>query len=242
VVTIVTFDSGTGTTTIQGALHSKSSTSFDIDVFSNATPDPSGHGEAEVYLGSTTCLTDVSGNGSWSLAVALSASNVTATATSPAGETSELSPVFVDVDADGYGDPFDNCPVDFNPDQVDSDFDGRGDPCDCAPLDGGAFAVPTAVGGLAYEPDAETIEWQPVNAGSATVYDVVRGEVSDLPVDGGATETCIDPGTSSAGTADSAIPGTGQAFWYAVRARNVCGVGTYGFASDGTERTSTVCP
>jgi hypothetical protein len=37
-------------------------------------------------------------------------------------------------------------------------------------------------------------------------------------------------------------PALGEAFYYVVRGKNACGVGSYGFASSGDERTSFVCP
>ena len=41
--------------------------------------------------------------------------------------------------------------------------------------------------------------------------------------------------------ADGAIPAPGRGFYYVYRGRNACGVGSYGFATSGTERTSAVC-
>ena len=77
--------------TIMGTLNSTpSTTGFVIDVYSSVTADPSGNGEGETYLTSTTCNTDGSGNCSWSVSAATSGF-ITATATDPNGNTSEFS-------------------------------------------------------------------------------------------------------------------------------------------------------
>jgi len=41
---------------------------------------------------------------------------------------------YFDTDLDGIGDPFDNCPTNFNPDQTDNDEDGFGNACDNCPI------------------------------------------------------------------------------------------------------------
>jgi hypothetical protein len=41
---------------------------------------------------------------------------------------------------------------------------------------------------------------------------------------------------------DSSDPPSGVGFYYLVRGRSACGVGSYGRASGGTERVSTACP
>lgn len=41
--------------------------------------------------------------------------------------------------------------------------------------------------------------------------------------------------------ADLEIPAPARGYWYLYRGRNACGLGTYGFASGGTERISTAC-
>jgi hypothetical protein len=41
--------------------------------------------------------------------------------------------VLFDTDGDGIDDPFDNCPLTYNPDQLDTDHDGFGDACDNCP-------------------------------------------------------------------------------------------------------------
>jgi hypothetical protein len=242
IVTSVIFDSGSGTSTVQGTLNSKASTTFSIDVYGNAVADPSGYGEGDAYLGSTTLLTDTAGNGAWSLVVAGNPSNVTATATGTS--TSEFAANFVDSDGDGFGNSADNCPAIFNPDQIDSDFDGAGDPCDCAPADSGAFAVPAEVVGPTISSDRITITWTSAapGAGTGTVHDLLRGNTSALPVDGGATEACAGSGIAGASTTDTTTPPGGVAFWYVVRGRNACGAGTYGFATSGAERVSSLCP
>gem|GEM_PF-441485 len=83
-----------GSTTIQGTLNSTASTQFSVEFFSNPTCDASGNGEGKTFLGSTTVTTDGSGNATinTTLGVALTAGQVvTATATDPAGNTSEFS-------------------------------------------------------------------------------------------------------------------------------------------------------
>lgn len=83
-----------GGTTITGTLNSTANTTFRIEFFANGACDPSGHGEGALYFGSTTATTDASGNVSFSASFpnALPAGQViTATATDPAGNTSEFS-------------------------------------------------------------------------------------------------------------------------------------------------------
>ena len=80
-----------GSTTIQGALHSAASKDYELDFFSNSTCDPSGFGEGETYLGSKTVTANASGDATFSVAFPVEAHRVTATATDPNGNTSELS-------------------------------------------------------------------------------------------------------------------------------------------------------
>src|SRR5437868_1961325 len=86
--------SGGSTTTITGTLNSAAGTTFTIDFYSSSICDPSGRGEGQTFLGSTTITTDSSCNASINatLAVVVPAGNVlTATATDPNGNTSEFS-------------------------------------------------------------------------------------------------------------------------------------------------------
>ena len=124
------------------------------------------------------------------------------------------------------------------------DGDARGDECDCAPADPGAFGVPEPVTGMMLSPDRITVSWNSAapQAGTDTVHDVLRGELDGLPVGSGSSEVCIASGVSASSIADGAVPSAGSGFWYLVRGRNVCAAGTYGFAGDGTPRTSLACP
>src|SRR6185369_9571478 len=101
----------------------------------------------------------------------------------------------------------DNCAAVSNPDQQDGDGDGRGDACDCAPADAGVFAVPSEVTGESLASDGQTIAWNTAapSAGSATVHDLLRGIVDDLPV-GAGPEACLASGISTASTTDASIP------------------------------------
>lgn len=82
------------TTRVAGNLNSTPSTTFRIEFFSNEECDPSGFGEGEKFLGATDVTTDPSGNASFlvtNLAGPGAGRIVTATATDPAGNTSEFS-------------------------------------------------------------------------------------------------------------------------------------------------------
>ncbi|HSB11109.1 MAG TPA: HYR domain-containing protein, partial [Blastocatellia bacterium] len=83
-----------GVTTIQGTLNSTPNTTFTIQVFSNTECDPSGSGEGETLLGSTTVTTDSSCSGSFKFTTnkPVGGQVFAATATDPAGNTSEFSP------------------------------------------------------------------------------------------------------------------------------------------------------
>ena len=81
-------------TTIQGSLNSTPNTTFTVQFFSNPDCDPLGNGEGETFLGSTSVTTDANGDITFSATVpgvAPIGQVVTATATDPAGNTSEFS-------------------------------------------------------------------------------------------------------------------------------------------------------
>jgi uncharacterized repeat protein (TIGR01451 family) len=93
VLTAATLASPSGTT-ITGTLNSTASSTFEVDFYSDPTADPSNHGQAKVYLGSTAVTTDAAGNGSFSFSAATTVTTgniVTSTATDSTGNTSEFS-------------------------------------------------------------------------------------------------------------------------------------------------------
>jgi hypothetical protein len=94
VITSVTGDNSQ--TTITGTLNSKPNTLYAINFFSSSACDPSGNGEgAKPFgFGSFGVNTDGNGNGSFGIAFSLplpAGQVITATATDPAGNTSEFS-------------------------------------------------------------------------------------------------------------------------------------------------------
>lgn len=127
---------------------------------------------------------------------------------------------------------------------LDQDGDGVANALDCAPLDPGAFASPGEVTGDLFGIDNQTYSWisAVASAGAATVHDVVRGELRQLPVGSGGAETCLAPGLPGDSVADPSTPDAGGGFYYLVRGRNACGTGTYGFATGGAERVASICP
>jgi len=87
---------GGGSTEIQGVLHSKPSTLYNLDFYSNAACArfPRNFLEGHAYLGSGQVTTDGSGNGTFDVVVPVAIAageRVSATATDPAGNTSEFS-------------------------------------------------------------------------------------------------------------------------------------------------------
>lgn len=91
---IMSASSGTASTTISGTLNSTASRVFRIDIYRDPAPDPSGHGQAQVYFGSANLNTDAGGNGSFTFAGTGGEAGqyFTATATDvTSGDTSEFS-------------------------------------------------------------------------------------------------------------------------------------------------------
>ena len=87
---------GAGNTHIIGALHSAPNTTFDLDFFSNdaCIPFPHEYLEGRIYLGSGVTTTNAGGTGLFDLVVPIqigAGEHVTATATDPGGNTSEIS-------------------------------------------------------------------------------------------------------------------------------------------------------
>lgn len=83
-----------GQVTLAGSLRSAASKSYRVEFFSSASCDASGFGEGAHYLGAADVATNASGVATISAKLAWSGADtvVTATATSPDGDTSEFSP------------------------------------------------------------------------------------------------------------------------------------------------------
>ena len=70
-----------------------------------------------------------------------------------------------------------------------------------------------------------------------------RGPVSAGSFDAAsASEACLASGIPKLAFIDEVVPATGRGQWYLVRARNLCGIGSYGTESDGTPRNVQGCP
>jgi parallel beta-helix repeat protein len=92
---IITNAMASGTTTkISGTLNSTPNRSFLVDIYRNNSADPSGYGEGQIYVGSTSVNTDFAGNGNFNLTASgnFAGQFVTATATdATTGDTSEFA-------------------------------------------------------------------------------------------------------------------------------------------------------
>lgn len=81
-------------TIIEGTLNSTANTSFTVQFFSNPACNTSDNREGKIFIGSTTVMTDSSGNASINAALPVSVASghfITATATDSANNTSEFS-------------------------------------------------------------------------------------------------------------------------------------------------------
>lgn len=87
-----------GETVISGTLSSQATTTYTLDFYRSAAADDSGYGEGEAYLGADQVTTEASGIVTFTITlpgVTVPAGQfVTATATDPAGNTSEFSQAF----------------------------------------------------------------------------------------------------------------------------------------------------
>ena len=86
-----------GSVTITGSLNSTASTTLTLEFFGNHRCDGSGHGEGEIFLGSSPITTDAAGTATFHVVFPVStptARRVSATATDAAGNSSEFSKCF----------------------------------------------------------------------------------------------------------------------------------------------------
>ncbi|HZN54394.1 MAG TPA: S8 family serine peptidase [Candidatus Polarisedimenticolaceae bacterium] len=126
----------------------------------------------------------------------------------------------------------------------DPDGDGIASACDCAAADGGSYAIPPEVEGLGFI-DATTLSWADLarEAGAGTVYDAIRGDLAALRAAGSiAGAGCLGTGGTDTSRLDPQLPAADAAYYYLVQARNGCGSGSFGSASDGSARTHPACP
>jgi hypothetical protein len=88
-----------------------------------------------------------------------------------------------------------------------------------------------------------TLSWdsQAAQVGTAVTYDVARGTIGAWPVGSGA-EVCPGRALPATTMSDTTLPAARTGFWYLARGHNACGIGTYGFASNGVARTTLTCP
>ncbi len=96
VLTAVTVE--IGTTMIQGTLNSTAGTTFLLEFFASSSCDPTGYGEGQTFLGTTSVTTDGSCNATFNVALPVTVNpgdRITATATDPANNTSEFSLCFL---------------------------------------------------------------------------------------------------------------------------------------------------
>ncbi|MBI3853154.1 MAG: HYR domain-containing protein [Verrucomicrobia bacterium] len=104
--TITSASTSPGNVQIQGMLNSTPNTTFTLDFYANHVAHASGYGEGETYLGAATVTTDPSGNASFNVTLPLppaAGQIITATATDPAGNTSEFSQTLRSFPADACG-------------------------------------------------------------------------------------------------------------------------------------------
>ena len=95
-----------GVTTIYGTLNSAPNHRYLVDVYRNTTPDPSGYGQGQVYMGSANLATDAGGNGFFAMSATGSFTGQSFTATATDGNTGDSSEFGLDAAATNGAAPF----------------------------------------------------------------------------------------------------------------------------------------
>jgi hypothetical protein len=129
---------------------------------------------------------------------------------------------------------------------VDEDGDGLCVPLDCSDLDPQTQLIVHEVQGVVIEklqPTRIHFASQDGSAGAGTSYDVAFGFLSDLQAAANfAQAACVGNVSDTPAQDAGPDPGIGQGYYYLVRAKNACGAGGWGQASDGSSRIVTACP
>lgn len=116
---------------------------------------------------------------------------------------------------------------------------------DCNDADSNTWGVPTEVSGLVVAGSNPTnVSWndQAPAIGSGRRYDLVTGVLDDLlAARGFAGAQCLAADLTSASYSDSRTPSAGAGFYYLTRAKNSCGMATYGPGRADLD-TASPCP
>ncbi|HEU5181730.1 MAG TPA: putative metal-binding motif-containing protein, partial [Candidatus Polarisedimenticolia bacterium] len=133
---------------------------------------------------------------------------------------------------------------------IDEGFDQDGDGfsvcnADCNDADPSVWDMPVEVFDLTLTSvmpaDPSWVDLGPF-IGPGTVYDLVSGPLTTTAGLNLPSASCLQTGGPSSYQDSRPNPLPGAGFWYLARARNSCGVGTYGFSSSAVERVIPACP
>jgi hypothetical protein len=117
---------------------------------------------------------------------------------------------------------------------VDNDGDGHSDCAgDCDDTNSLVWSRPVEVSNLRVSAaSATSLSWDDQGSlgGLGTLYDLVSGALLGSGPADLASGTCLWVGTAATYADARPDPDAGSGFWYLVRGRNSCGVGTYGTA------------
>jgi hypothetical protein len=141
---------------------------------------------------------------------------------------------FRDADGDTHGDPASTQAACAQPAGYVSDA------ADCDDTNPAVWSVPGEAGSIAFA-DATTLTFAPPAApgGSSLRYDTIR---ADAPAGFDAAATCVAIDGPDTTVVDPVVPAEETGFYYLVRAKNVCGQGSLGAGSDGSQRFGRACP
>ncbi len=124
---------------------------------------------------------------------------------------------------------------------ADDDGDGRfGPEFDCNDASNTVWSIPGEARALIFTTKTALTWSAPLTpGGTAPLYDTLRSSIAS---DFGATATCLESDGTDNTTAEPSKPVAANAYFYLVRAKNSCGVGTLGARSNGVQRTGRACP